>query len=390
MKAKSCFSTSMDPYRAGIELGEALAPVEPEVVFLFPSIHYDGSAELTEALYEVLGNDELIIIGSTGDGFYEIERVGDAGVSALGIRGGGRLRFHLASVDGVRADPAAATARCVEAVNAMCSAPASLYFLASSLDTNVTGVIPALREHVTGPVVGGLAGDDYSLERSFVYIQREVKTDAIALLAVEGPAVFDIRVAQQQLPRGRPGTVTATDGTTVTAIDGIPSMDFLERELGKPLTVVDEGTITFKLTKSGGREERIRALYLPEEGEDDVRLRLTGGVEEGDRAQVCLAAPELLVDDVRSLGASLETLPFDPVAGIIVSCAGRKRVLGGGVANEVEDIVKYAPTLQGLVGFPSFGEFGPLKEENGYSRALFHNMTYILLLLGESQAESVG
>ena len=36
-----------------------------------------------------------------------------------------------------------------------------------------------------------------------------------------------------------------------------------------------------------------------------------------------------------------------------------------------------------LAGFPSFGEIGPLKLGAEYSANLFHNMTYVLLLLGK-------
>jgi hypothetical protein len=34
-----------------------------------------------------------------------------------------------------------------------------------------------------------------------------------------------------------------------------------------------------------------------------------------------------------------------------------------------------------LAGFPSFGEIAPLRRRGGYTRNLFHNMTYVLLLL---------
>jgi len=39
MNTKSCFSVNMDPYSAGVEIGEQLADINPEVIFLFSSIH---------------------------------------------------------------------------------------------------------------------------------------------------------------------------------------------------------------------------------------------------------------------------------------------------------------------------------------------------------------
>ena len=40
MRTQSAQTHQSDPYRAGLELGEALAECAPEVVFLFSSIHY--------------------------------------------------------------------------------------------------------------------------------------------------------------------------------------------------------------------------------------------------------------------------------------------------------------------------------------------------------------
>ncbi len=35
-----------------------------------------------------------------------------------------------------------------------------------------------------------------------------------------------------------------------------------------------------------------------------------------------------------------------------------------------------------LAGFPSLGEIAPLRTADGYSPSLFHNMTYVLMLIG--------
>ncbi|MCD4654169.1 hypothetical protein K8T06_09550, partial [bacterium] len=66
MKTRSCYSINLDPYRAGIEIGEKIVDIRPEVIFLFSSIHYNGSPELAEAIYDVLGSNKTILIGNTG------------------------------------------------------------------------------------------------------------------------------------------------------------------------------------------------------------------------------------------------------------------------------------------------------------------------------------
>ena len=385
MKVKSCFSTNMDPYRAGIEIGAELAGIHPEVIFLFPTIHYEGSSELVEAIYDVLEADDTVLIGNTGDGFYERNKVANAGVSALGVNSGGAVRWHVVYESGVGEAPYEAAKRCVDRLNQACkSASPALYFLASDFRTDASEIIAALQETAVSPIVGGLAGDDSMFERCFVYVNHQVLTDSIAILAMDGAVAYDIRVAHTLQPIGRPGEITESEGTTVLTIDNIPAMDFIERELGKPLDIVDEGIVTFTLMEQeSDKDRRVRSLLLPGEGLEEKGVKLFGGVEQGSHAQVCLASPDRIIQDVQDIGNSLDALPFKPVAAVIVSCAGRKKVLLDNIEYEVREIVRRCQDLEALVGFPSFGEIGPVKRGDGYSHPLFHNMTFILLLIGE-------
>ena len=64
MRALSSKTELFDPYRAGFALGENLAALAPEVVFLYSSMHY-ATPELLEGLYDGLDSDKAIIIGNT-------------------------------------------------------------------------------------------------------------------------------------------------------------------------------------------------------------------------------------------------------------------------------------------------------------------------------------
>ncbi len=113
MQAKSLATRHLDPYRAGLELGEGLAELAPEVVFLFSSIHYGGSRELLEGLFDALPR-RPVLIGATGDGIYEASGVADVGASVLGITTEGRVSWHVVSAEGVTADIEGAVDRCAD------------------------------------------------------------------------------------------------------------------------------------------------------------------------------------------------------------------------------------------------------------------------------------
>ncbi len=58
-------------------------------------------------------------------------------------------------------------------------------------------------------------------------------------------------------------------------------------------------------------------------------------------------------------------------------------MLGPRIEHEISALSSRFGDRLPLVGFPSFGEIAPHKNQQGYTRNLFHNMTYVLLLLGE-------
>ncbi len=89
---------------------------------------------------------------------------------------------------------------------------------------------------------------------------------------------------------------------------------------------------------------------------------------------------------MRALGHHLTKLPFKPVAALIISCAGRKYVLGGDLREEARAFLESAPPLAAMAGFPSFGEIAPLRQQSGYSASLLHNMTLVVVAIGEEDA----
>ena len=72
LKVKSYITQEPDPYRAGIEIASELEELNPEVIFVFSSIHYvKDNSELLDGIYDSIENKNLIVIGNSGDGIYE-------------------------------------------------------------------------------------------------------------------------------------------------------------------------------------------------------------------------------------------------------------------------------------------------------------------------------
>ena len=383
MKAKSVSSVYLDPYRAGVQLAEELAGIKPEVIFLFSSVHYGQSNELTEAIYDVLENDELIIIGTTGDGFYESNRISDVGVAALGINSMKKIQWFLESEIDVEKNTGTATEKCIDRIfGRMGNEKPDLWFMFADFKADSNEIMKVVNSKIDTPMVGGYGGDNnMALEQCFVYADKKVLKNAVVILGAKGEIRFDINVANNLTPVGKTGIATEVMGKKVLTIDNMPAMDFIEKELGKPVEVVDQGIVSFDVIDREDRDQKtLRAIFLDS---NDGSVKLFGAIDSGKDIQVCIANPEDVVKEVQTIGASLKNLPFDPVAGIIISCTGRKHLLGHRIEHEVNEIEKGINKTIPLGGFPSFGEIGPIKKKNGYTPTLFHHMTYILLLIGE-------
>ncbi len=386
MRTKSVSTTTVDPYRAALFLGQALAEIKPEVVFLFTTVHYEDWTEFMDGLYDGLDNPYVRVIGASGDGVHERERTSDVGAAALGLSSGGAVQWHVASGDQVGTDPEGAVRRALGklAVPLQGRKPA-FYFLVSDFHTDASRIERVVRDEIDVPVIGGMAADDNDkMERCCLFADRAMVHDCVVMLAADGPLSFQVHIGNSIAPVGQPGAVDEAEGKLLSRVGGTDAASFVERETGKPFLRSDQGSVALTILNAGkAGEKKLRAIAQNSHAEAGG-LTLHGGIQRGDVVQVCLAQPEDLVAEVHAIASRAAASGFQPSAALIVSCAGRKWLLGGQIDFEVGAIEEAFGGDLAIAGFPSFGEIGPLFHEGVYTRNLFHNMTYVLLLLGNS------
>ena len=383
MKALSTSTNASDPYRAGVELGEALLPIKPEIVFLFSTVHYGQPQEVVEGLYDALENENLVVIGNSGDGFFETKGVEDVGVAALALNSGGAVQWEISSQAGLLDEPQLATKTLLDRLVASRTEELpKLVYMVGDFKTDASEVGKAVEQETRFPIVGGFAADDNKMESCVLFCNRQAMTDAVVGVAAYGELAFDIIISNALTPIGKPGLVDEAEGTNIIKIDGVAATAFIERETGKPVLQTDRGITTLTIIDSDQPEiQRLRSI-VPNFSQTDEALGLFGGIERGRTVQVCLAEPTEIVREVYELAARQKQAGFEAIAGVLVSCVGRKWLLGPEIRHELLSLTKEFGTELPIAGFPSFGEIGPVKVSGGYSRNLFHNMTCITLLFG--------
>lgn len=376
MKALSASTQIPDAYRAGFYLGEKLRALQPEVVFLVSSMDYNDSNDILMGLNDGLEKPDCLIIGNSGDGFYETQGIGEYGASALALNSLGKVQWQLKIGHHVTEFAQQATREAL-----IGHETAALIFMVSDFHADTSLIEQVIEHEVKTPVVGGLAADGQQGDSCALYYNNQVVSDCVLALHAIGDIKFSIHIENTITPIGQIGQIGQIDAAhhnRIDQIDGIDAMRFFERETGKPLLRSDRGILSLRIVDQQ-QLKRLRCIKS-DIGENNRSIWLHGGISVGQKVQVCMAQPEQTIEAVYRVVQTAREQGLDCAAAFIISCTSRKNLLGEQLSHEVQAIQQSFSHLP-LIGFPSLGEIGPLKNVAGIQVNLCHNMTYVLLLI---------
>ncbi len=249
----------------------------------------------------------------------------------------------------------------------------------------VTGLTSGLGPQVT--VTGGLAGDGGRFTGARVLGPNGIsKTDVVALgLDGAGWAVSHASFGGWQR-FGPVRRVTRADGNVLYELDGERALDIYKRYLGEYAAQLPASGLLFPWSVLGEDQSAVGLTRTilgvdPQEGS----LVLAGDVHEGGHLQLMQASVDALVDAARTaaenaLGRADPTLP---ALALLVSCVGRKLVMGARVDEEVEAVGEALGPHTTLTGFYSNGEISP---HTHTMDCKLHNQTMTITLLRELPA----
>jgi hypothetical protein len=101
---------------------------------------------------------------------------------------------------------------------------------------------------------------------------------------------------------------------------------------------------------------------------------------EGRTVRLMKASIDKLIWGAESAVDMMAPLHSPPAVALLVSCVGRRLVLGQRVEEEVEAVTSELGNPPGVVGFYSYGEIGPGGLSHGCE---LHNQTMTLTTLSE-------
>lgn len=240
-------------------------------------------------------------------------------------------------------------------------------------------------------ISGGLAADADRFTETHVGLDADPASGTVAAVGLYGDRlVVGTGIGGGWSRFGPDRRVTRAAGNVLHALDGEPALALYRRYLGEFAEELPASALRFPLglVTAGGEVETIRTVL----GLDDAEGTMTfaGDVPEGATVRFMRASHVPLVEAAADAAADAAApdahVPNgDAAAGdtlaLLVSCVGRRWVLGQRVEEELEAAADALAPGAALAGFYSYGELAPATA--GGACAL-HNQTMTVTTLGEA------
>jgi hypothetical protein len=385
MQARATLSVRCDPWRAGFEVGEKLASLKPEVVFLFCTIHYEEDfLGLLEGLEEGLGFSGALVFGCTGDSVLVGGEIATVGLAGMGVTSQGTFKWSLQVEPGAEDAPRAAQRAADRLIADLGDRPDVAFVLVDGVQdggirSDGAEMVEVLNLALSCPLMGGLAGDDRQFRRTFVLAHGQAWPSAVALLGGRGPIRSAIHSASGFTPLEEVGIIEESEGDKLIRISGLTAQEFLRGRLGKAASEGDVGTMPLALSVPEG----YFVLRTPRGFERKTgALHVSGHLLPGTEIRPCEVDPSFAIEGVREDLARLESVDFKPDFALSVTCAGRRWLFGQSYDLGVRELGTRMAGIP-MAGFLSFGEIGPFMERDGRrSPSYYHNATLVLGAFG--------
>lgn len=246
-----------------------------------------------------------------------------------------------------------------------------VYVLSDGARVNGSELVAGFRDILGSdvPLNGGLAGDGDRFGETLVGIGGEMQPGRIVAVGFHGSGLT-MRSASYGgwAVFGPRRKITKAQANVLHELDGKSALELYKRYLGEEAASLPGSALLFPLqiTPPGGGHSVVRTIL----GIDDATGAMTfaGDMPEGWTAQLMMGNPADLIDGARAAGSQVgQSNGF----ALLVSCIGRRLVLGQQASEEVRAVVE---ALGGIdhAGFYSYGEISPNGSEGNCS---LHNQT---------------
>ena len=249
----------------------------------------------------------------------------------------------------------------------------------------VNGMASAIGSGI--PITGGLAGDGGAFKETFTLGPDGIANNKVVAVGLCGEKLhFGHGSFGGWEPFGPARKVTRCSGNILHELDGEPALEIYKRYLGDHAKGLPASGLLFPFAMLGEDHNAIGLIRtILGIDEETGSLILAGEIDPDGYLRLMHASTDKLVNGAEAAAeaaAAMLQSTGDTLA-LLVSCVGRKLVMGNRVDEEVEAVGDVFGNKAALTGFYSYGEISPFTP--GASCKL-HNQTMTITCLSESPA----
>ncbi len=257
-----------------------------------------------------------------------------------------------------------------------------LFILSDGLNLNGSDLVAGLNEVLKIPITGGLAGDGARFEQTWVVADAPAAQKRIAALGFYGDTLtISSGCFGGWSEFGTNRIITKSIDNVVYEIDNEPALDLYKKYLGEHAKDLPHSGLRFPLSikKDEKDLEIIRTLLAVDE--ENKSITFAGNVPEGFNARLMKSNIDALIEGAGKAAHSIQQHNAQSALGLVVSCVGRKIVMGQLADEELEAIAHELGESVQLSGFYSYGEIAPF--EYTIKNCELHNQTMTLTVVYE-------
>lgn len=232
------------------------------------------------------------------------------------------------------------------------------------------------------PIFGGLAGDEYAFEKTIVGLNSDATAGKIVAIGFYGDHIhFGFGSEGGWGDFGPEREVTKSDKNVLYKIGDRFALDLYKEYLGKYAEELPGSSLYFPLSmrENGTTASVVRTILSIDE--EKKSMTFAGNIPEGSSVRLMKGNIDKLIDASAIAASRTNANSSQKQLALLVSCVGRRIVLGDRVEEELEVVKDIFGDQTILCGFYSYGEISPTLENVACE---LHNQTMTIATLFES------